>query len=219
MRPQTLPHDVLFLERADNGFSVIETPLTLILDWDIKKPETETTKGGTEQTEPSLVEVPALTEEADNVESGCCTISCTQDAIARLEAHYQKSELWAVYQTGNGVRAFRLDKDFLTTDPELQLLTDLLVPDKHYIDRSVERSRWAARVSHKPERPDEQISFLQWIGNGEPRPRHMEVLECHHQLLLEHSLTDVPFSAVAAALEAHLHPPREDYENYIEFWS
>jgi hypothetical protein len=191
---ETLPLGVRLVKPPERPFFVLEAQRTLILDWDI-------------ETEPRE-------EEAgdSNTESGCCTISCTQDAVSRLEA-YSKicgGQLWAVYETGKGVRAFRLDQDF-PTDYDLESVLRCLDPDRNYMVNSVARQHWAARVSHKEGRPDEEIRFLHWIGTGNALPQHWEVLKCHHRLLLEHGLTDMPFSGIEAALKAHLNPSYEDY--------
>jgi hypothetical protein len=158
MKPLTLPTGVRLIQPPARPFLVLETRTTLILDWDI---QTEVSAEAVELTEPELT-------EATNFASGCCTISCTQDAVRLLEAYSDlcRDQLWAVYETGNGVRALRVDKDFPTDHVSLDALMLALDPDHKYMASSIERKHWAARVSHKEGRPEEHIRFLQWVGTG-----------------------------------------------------
>ena len=207
MEPLTLPTGVRLISPPECPFLVLETRTTLILDWDI---ETEVPLTPlVAETEPTLTEATPYV----NVESGCCTISCTQDAIDKLEAYADLcgEQLWAVYETGKGVRAFRLDKDFPTDQPGVRLLVNHLDPDRKYVDSSIERKHWAARVSHKEGRPHEEIRFLQWIGTGEAMSAQWAVFKLHHELLVQHGLSTTPFDALVEALETHTKVPKEDY--------
>jgi|GEM_PF-4397984 len=198
--------NVRLINPPERPFLVLETRTTLVLDWDI---ETEVALQPVSKTEPTLTEITPYV----NVQSGCCTISCTQDAVRRLEAYADlcKNQLWAVYETGKGVRALRLDKDFATDHPSVNAMIGSVNPDRKYVARSIERKHWAARVSHKEGRPDEEIRFLQWVGTGGAMSAQWVVLKLHHELLLQNGLSTTPFDALVEALEMHTKVPQEDY--------
>ncbi len=188
---QTLPAGVRLISPPERPFLVLEARTTLILDWDIYDPE---------KTE--LV-------EASDTESGCCTITTGEEAVELLEAYndLNRDQLWAVYTTGNGVRALRLDKAFPTDHPSVNALVSILDPDALYVSSSIVREHWAARVSHKAGRAVEEIRFLKWVGDGTAMSQQWEVFKLHHELLLEHGLTAIPFSDLVEALETHLKVP------------
>lgn len=139
-----------------------------------------------------------------HIAKGAITISNLGDVQENLSKFIQENpgELWKMYITPGGIRAFDLANRRPARE-SADFLQSRLNSDPYYAQFSAGRDVWNSRISAKPGRVDDFVALpIGTMGNGVPDPVNMDYVRRFHDIpIIENRIVNNQLSIPESAFK------------------